>query len=230
MITKRRYRKELIEALLVTIAAAILLRFFVVGIYKVSSNSMLPSLVVGDTVAAFILPYGVRNPVNGALLVSGSRPERGTIVVLSDPEHPQYVVVRRMIAQSGDKVQIRDSELIINDQPARVHLDGSRLPMIDYPFASQNELVSETINNHNYWTYLRLSEPGVNISPVIVPTGSVFVLPDYRTFSGGEGLIGLVPESSVRGRVALVLFSLNFDKLVGPFPKLRFDRLFRLTH
>jgi signal peptidase I len=73
--------REYIESLLVAVAIALLIRFFVVSAYRIPTTSMWPTLQVGDFVFAFKLPYGVRLPfMENKMFISG-KPQRGEVVV-----------------------------------------------------------------------------------------------------------------------------------------------------
>lgn len=90
-----------ILGLLVSIMAAIQLR--VVRIYVVVSESMSPTLQVGDRV----------------LIDSAGLPERFSVVALQDPtrrEDPDEQLVKRIIGVGGDEIELRDGELFLNGE------------------------------------------------------------------------------------------------------------------
>ena len=88
--------------------------------FYIPSESMLPSLMVGDRLVVTKYPYGysylspslISLPeMKGRLF--GRLPERGDIVVIKSPiEHTDYI--KRLIGLPGDTVQVRGGALYLN--------------------------------------------------------------------------------------------------------------------
>jgi signal peptidase I len=129
--TWQKVKRELKEwgATLAIVAPVFLL--FTGLIYEqrvIPSESMVPSLEVGDRVAVAKFAYGYGRhslPLSlGRLFPLGegrffpSTPERGDVVVF-EHTHDKKVMIKRVIGLPGDTVQILNETLILNGQPVK---------------------------------------------------------------------------------------------------------------
>ncbi len=95
--------------------------------FYIPSESMLPTLLVGDRLVVTKYPYGysylspslpVLPKMKGRLF--GQLPERGDIVVVKSPiEHVDYI--KRVIGLPGDTVQVKNGALYINGKAVARH-------------------------------------------------------------------------------------------------------------
>ena len=99
--------KEYVEAILVAIVIAVILRMFVVQAYRVSSASMNPTLLEGDFLFVDKVSYYFTDP------------QAGDVVVFEYPLNPSKDFIKRVVALPGQKVEVRDKQLIIDDVPVR---------------------------------------------------------------------------------------------------------------
>ena len=95
------------ESLLVVIAIALVLRFFVVSGFMVTTNSTEPVYVPGDLLIVFKLGAGVRVPGFEEKLFVRS-PARDSWIVFSDQASPQLFKPRIVTGLPGDRVEIRE--------------------------------------------------------------------------------------------------------------------------
>ena len=114
---------ELLKTLLWAGAIAIGIRSFLVEPFNIPSGSMVPTLLVGDYLfvtkfsygySRFALPYGSRLPIKGRLGSIG--PDRGDVVVFRPSGQPEIDFIKRVIGLPGDRIQMRQGRLYINDQ------------------------------------------------------------------------------------------------------------------
>src|SRR5687767_14385913 len=82
----------------------------------VPSGSMQPTILVGDRLLVNKLAYDLKVPFTTWHLAEWSNPERGDIVVFFSP-HDGTRMVKRVIGLPGDTIELRNGQLIINDQP-----------------------------------------------------------------------------------------------------------------
>jgi signal peptidase I len=82
-----------LEPLAVAVVLALLVRA-AIGIYAIPSESMAPTLKVGDHIV--VTPY-----------LFGKQPGRGDVVVFRSPVKPDELVVKRVIATPGDLIDTR---------------------------------------------------------------------------------------------------------------------------
>lgn len=102
---------------------AIGIRSFLIEPFNIPSGSMIPTLLVGDYLfvtkysygySRFAVPYGSKLPFQGRIGSAG--PERGDVVVFRPSGQPDIDFIKRVIGLPGDKIQMRQGRLYINDQ------------------------------------------------------------------------------------------------------------------
>ncbi|HEX7151179.1 MAG TPA: signal peptidase I [Thermoanaerobaculia bacterium] len=91
-----------LEPLAVAVGLALLVRV-AIGIYAIPSESMSPTLQVGDHI--LVTPY-----------VFGNEPRRGDVVVFRSPLKPDEIVVKRVIATPGDLIDSAFGQVRIGRQ------------------------------------------------------------------------------------------------------------------
>ena len=96
------------------------LRSFVIAPFSIPSESMEPSLLVGDYIIATKWDYGLGR---GERRIGARLPERGDIVIF-DAGFPRRHYVKRVIGLPGDRIAMDDGHLILNGTP----LPRRRLP------------------------------------------------------------------------------------------------------
>src|SRR6478609_9516389 len=91
----------------------IVVRSAVADWYHVPSESMYPTLMVGDRIVADRLAYDVKIPFTDVIVKHVADPKRGDIVTFTSPQDGSRLV-KRLIAVPGDVVEMRGEELVIN--------------------------------------------------------------------------------------------------------------------
>lgn len=76
------------------------------GIYIIPSSSMEPTLKHPSVALGYSLPYFFGNPM----------PERGDIVVFTDPENAQRQLVKRVIGIPGDSISFSGGDVYLNGE------------------------------------------------------------------------------------------------------------------
>jgi len=141
-------------------------RFLVAEPFKIPTTSMVPTLEAGDHVLANKLAYRFGSP------------EVGDVAVLKSPENGE-VLVKRIVASAGQRVEIRDGVLFVDRR-------AQREPYVDY------EMVD-----------------GFFFGPERVPAGTVFVMGDSRGDSEDSREFGPVPADDLIGSVDLRILPLS---------------------
>src|SRR6202045_3456897 len=105
--------REYIESLLVTVILALFGTTFVVQAFKIPSQSMEPTLLVGDHLLVNKFIFGGRDSWYEKVLPYRSV-RRSDIIVFKFPfqDHPHYV--KRVIGVPGDRVKIVDQQVYVN--------------------------------------------------------------------------------------------------------------------
>ena len=131
---KRNFRREIIELLLIILAAFIitgLLRTFVMDNYQIPTGSMEPTIEINDRVFAEKVSYRFASP------------NPGDIVTFHDPIVEGRVLIKRCIATGGQTVDLIDGKVVVNgvplDEPYTHGLQSLPLAQkkgvsFDYPF------------------------------------------------------------------------------------------------
>ena len=121
---KRRARaraRDYIEAILIALVIAVILRVFVIQAYRVESGSMEEALQEGDFLFVNKFIYHFRDPAPG------------DIIVFEYPLNPSKDFIKRVIATEGQTVEVINKKLYINgqavlDPPGAKHTDVKYLP------------------------------------------------------------------------------------------------------
>jgi signal peptidase I len=182
---KKNIFREYGEAILIAVILALFIRTFVVQAFKIPSGSMKPTLLIGDHILVNKFIYGVKVPFLNITLIPVKDPKRGDIVVFKFPEDPKKDFIKRVIAVAGDKVQIRDKKVYINDKP------------MEDPYGTH-------LDPHSIRGGAR---PRDNFGPVAVPPDSFFVMGDNRDHSYDSRFWGFVDLSAVKGKAFVIYWS-----------------------
>src|SRR4029077_13880626 len=105
--------REYIESLLVTVILALFGTTFVVQAFKIPSQSMEPTLLVGDHLLVNKFIFGGRDAWYEKFLPY-RLVRQGDIIVFKFPfqDHPHYV--KRVIGVPGDRIKIADQQVYVN--------------------------------------------------------------------------------------------------------------------
>ncbi len=99
---RHAFRRELFETLLLVISIYCLVNLATAR-YVVEGASMEPNFRTDQLIV-----------VNRAAYVFGV-PARGDVIVFHDPEDPSHDFIKRVIGLPGEKIQIRDGNVFVND-------------------------------------------------------------------------------------------------------------------
>ena len=77
---------------------------------------MVPTLLVGDHLLVNKFIYGVKIPVLRRTIIPVTEPKRGDIIVFIYPNDRSKDFIKRVIGVGGDKIEIKNKKIFINDQ------------------------------------------------------------------------------------------------------------------
>ncbi len=106
---------RLFVAIVVAMLFALGVRTFIAAPYSIPSESMEPTLLVGDYVIATKWDYGLR--AGGKMLSLDALPERGDVIMFDGKDGRHYV--KRVIGLPGDQVAMRGGRVWLNGEPIR---------------------------------------------------------------------------------------------------------------
>ena len=218
-----RWRKgelrEYGESIAVAVTVALGIRAFVIEAFKIPSGSMIPTLLVGDHIFVNKLAYGPLIPFTHKRLWTSMPPSRGDVIVFAFPENPEEDFIKRVIALPGDKLEVREERIWLNDKPIPRCFVGrtsyvdlpETLPMT--PTQYEGDLYVEYLDGQSYLTLYTLF-PNIrkNAGPWYPQQGEVWVLGDNRNNSRDsrewwQQKGGGVPYENIRGRALWIWLS-----------------------
>jgi len=194
------------------ILAVLLLRSFLVEPFRIPSNSMMPTLLVGDFILVNKYTYGLRLPVLNTKILELGEPERGDVVVFRYPKDPSVDYIKRVVGIPGDTVGYFDKVVYINGKPmgqvpAGVYTGtGSGVSMSG---ASRR---TEQLGDRQHEILVMPRTPGLE-GEYIVREGEYFVMGDNRDNSNDSRFWGPVPETNLVGRAFRIW--MNWDSANG---------------
>jgi signal peptidase I len=215
------WRGQLMQ-LVAIVLAVFLAKGAIAEPFYVPSGSMEPTLMIGDALLASKFPYGygtaslpmqINLPETGR--VFEGLPKRGDVVVFRWPGDTSQAWVKRVVGLPGDRIQMRQGQLFINDHPATLKEDGVGEAEDDNGRIERGYRLIETLPNGVSHAILKLRDNGRldNTPEVKVPPGNLFVLGDNRDNSADsrvpvrDGGVGLLPIENLVGRADAVVGS-----------------------
>mgnify|MGYP000580870762 CR=1 FL=1 len=194
------------------------------GMYYIPSESMLPTLAVGDRIAVNKFVYGYSRystPFSiGPELstptgrVFGRAPERGEIVVFKHPVTRQ-TYIKRVIGLPGDEIMLENGRLYINGElTPRAMEDAYRYREHRGDIAAVGRFLEDLPDGRTHGILERGDNTYAdNFGPVIVPDSSLFVMGDNRDNSMDSRFenpgVGLLPMEFLVGRADYIVASTN---------------------
>lgn len=213
--------REELPTLLLAIAVALLIRTFLFQSFYVPSDSMFPTLLVGDHVFVNKLVYGPRVPFSERRLPGLRLPERGEVAVFRlargptaiypadlRPELPTDNFVKRVVGLPGDRVAVEDGRVVLNGEPVplertdHVFTDGS---------GRRFEVWVETLGSCRHWILDDPSMPSIDMREMEVQPGRYLFLGDNRDNSYDGRRFGSVRLVELEGPAGLLYWSWDWN-------------------
>src|SRR6058998_3939104 len=104
--------REYVEAGLWAVALTLFLRAFVIQAFRIPSESMVPTLLVGDFLFVNKFEYGPKIPFTHIRLPGLRKPHRGDVIVFQWPQNPSKDFIKRCIATGGQTIEVREKRVI----------------------------------------------------------------------------------------------------------------------
>ncbi len=173
---------DFLQTLILALACAMLIRTFLVQPFKIPSESMRNTLLVGDHLLATKFDYGLKIPFTDIYFYDGRAPERGEIIILEYPKDPDTYFIKRVVGIPGDTIEIRNKQFYRNGEP-----------------------VQESYIRH---TEPDKIEPiRDNFGPIVVPPNKFFVMGDNRDNSLDSRFWGFVDRKAVVAKSRILYWS-----------------------
>ena len=197
----RDYNNPVVYVLLVlivtggSIGSTLYIRSKGLEAFRVPTASCYPTIVPNDRILANKHAYNRADP------------QRGDLVVHICPFNRHWNYIKRVVAVTGDTVEIKDGWLYVNSQKLlRRKLPESTLENIRVTVENQpleGEVFEETNGNARYNIFL--AEPPHDkttgdFERITVPEHHCFVLGDNRNLSRDSRDFGPIPLATIKGR------------------------------
>jgi len=211
---------EQVGPLLLAILIALGIRAMVVESYYVPSESMLPTLLIGDHVFVNKFVYGAKIPFTDVHLPALRDPERGEIVVFAlgrrnggricpldeCPDHPAEGFVKRIVGLPGDRVEHRGGVFYLNGKAVPVTETGETFTdnggeLLTMRREELPDCLHETVDHPR--------RGGLSHEPFVVPEDRYYFLGDNRDNSNDSRGWGTVPRTDLKGPVLINYWSWN---------------------
>ena len=162
------------------VLVALIIKSFVVQAFYIPSESMKPTLEIGDRVLVNKLSYHLHDVNRGDIIVF-ERPDGAGDTEIKD-------LIKRVIALPGEKLVLQDHKVYINDH------------LLNEPYLPPGTATEAT----GTWTHSCRAE-----DPCVVPPGTVWAMGDNRGNSKDSRYIGPIPEDKIVGRAFVIVWPLN---------------------
>ncbi|HUX79837.1 MAG TPA: signal peptidase I [Alphaproteobacteria bacterium] len=213
---------ENVKALIYAILLAVLIRTFWLQPFHIPSGSMIPTLLIGDNLFVSKTTYGYSRfsiPFGGSInyfsgRIWASDPKLGDVIVFRSVVEPNTDYIKRAVGLPGDRVQMKEGILHINDVPCPVEPHGEYTTVNDDGTILQAPQFVETLPNglkHLIVKQIPFGAGTYDNTPVYqVPEGHYFMMGDNRDGSNdsrAQGIVGYIPFDYLVGRASFIFFS-----------------------
>jgi signal peptidase I len=204
---------EYLESLLVTVILALFGTSFVVQAFKIPSQSMERTLLVGDHLLVNKFIFGGRGQWYDKFLPYRTL-QRGDIIVFKYPyqDHPHFV--KRVIGLPGDRLKIVDQQVYINDKPLNepyvVHDPSSGYDPLNYSFPPVGSQIYMSPVQPEWAHEIRKYIQG---DELVVPPDRYFAMGDNRDHSLDSRYWGFVDRDAIMGRPFLIYWSVDANSM-----------------
>lgn len=212
--------REALSSIVLTLLFVIAFQTAAYASYYIPSESMVPTLQVGDRLVAakfaygfsrFSLPFDLELSRNFNGRLFGGSPKRGDIVVFMHPHNGERMI-KRVIGLPGDTIEMREGRLYIN---------GQKVERTYQRTYSYREYRGRPVQVREYTEFLagapghriieRTDDDGMrDMGKIAIPPGRYFMMGDNRDNSADSRFaeMGLVPFENLIGRADAISFTL----------------------
>ena len=211
--------KDLIASATIALLLAFAFQTAAFATYHIPSESMVPTLEVGDRLTVNKFAYGYSRhslPLDMSLPASikgrylAGEPKRGDIVVFVHPKRADRMI-KRLIGLPGDRIAIDGGEVILNGERVKRTLERTyKFREFEGRVVEVNRYV-ETLPGgfgHPILEYTGRHRRA-SMAEIKIPPGQYFMMGDNRDNSSDSRFedMGLVPFENLVGRADAILYS-----------------------
>lgn len=195
---------ENFKQIVIVVLLFVVVKTTVVEAYKIPSQSMEDTLLVGDFLLANKLIYGAEIPILGWKLPAISDPEKGDVIIFIYPRDGVTKYIKRCVGTPGDTVLVRDKVLYVNGK--------------EWPNPEFAKYIDTTDTGKKV---IQPRRPGGadsrdNFGPYVVPPDQFFMMGDNRDNSHDSRWWGPVPRKLILGQAMIVHWSWDDARFPSP--------------
>ena len=229
---KKSTVREYFESIVIAVILALFIRTFVVQAFKIPTGSMEENLLIGDHLLVNKFVFGPTFTRLERLVLPVADIRRGEVIVFKYPEEPDRDFIKRVIGLPGEKVELKEKKVYINDKP------------LDEPYVHFLQPPGQNSEFHEVTSF----DVRERYGPVTVPPNHYFVMGDNRDNSQDSRYWGFLPRELVKGKALVIYWSYEAERqdyvddgtgaalkgLVSVFAhfftRTRWDRMFHQIH
>jgi len=205
------------QSFLFIVFLALIIRILVMELFFVPSPSMQATILENEYIFSTKYSYGYSNyslPFSPKIFegrIFAKMPQRGDIIVFRPPHNMDIRYIKRLIGLPGDKIQLINDIIYINDKKIERKQIGSYISEQNQKYIKFEERLP---NDVVYFSYKldrpndRMTNKYGNTEIFCVPTGKYFFLGDNRDESRDSRVdLGFVPFENFIAKGQFILFS-----------------------
>ena len=230
---KKSTLREYFESIVIAVILALFIRTFVVQAFKIPTGSMEENLLIGDHLLVNKFVFGPTVTAIERTLLPVGTIKRTEVIVFKYPEEPDRDFIKRVIGLPGEKVELKEKKVYINDKA------------LDEPYVHFLQPPGQQGSEFHEVTSFDVRE---RYGPVTVPPNHYFVMGDNRDNSQDSRYWGFLPRENVKGKALVIYWSYEAEREDyvedGPgavikglvsvfahfFTRTRWDRMFHQIH
>jgi signal peptidase I len=191
MATKSRsLLREYVEAAIWALALTMFLRAFVIQAFRIPSESMRDTLLVGDFLFVNKFEYGPKIPFTHIRLPGLRAPRHGDVIVFQYPQDPSKDFIKRCIATGNQTLEVRNKQVLLDGhairEPYVIHTDPNTRPA--------------GYDDRDFF------------GPVTVKPNELFMMGDNRDNSNDSRYWGTLDMDLVKGRAMFLYWSWDGER------------------
>lgn len=223
--TEKKFWKDTV-GLIGAVVAAFAIRSFIFEPFHIPSGSMISTLLIGDYLVVSKTSYGYSrysfpfgssvNYFNGRIM--GTDPKQGEVAVFRSVIKNDTDYVKRVIGVPGDKIQMKEGILYVNDVKCPLEQIEDYVTVDDGGGVLTAPQYIETLPNgikHRIIKKKPFGRGTYDNTPVYhVPEGHFFMMGDNRDGSDdsrAQGIVGYIPYENFVGKTQFIFFSTGGD-------------------
>lgn len=226
----KEWALEWVKSILFALVVWLVLRTFLFEAFRIPSESMENTLLVGDFLFVNKAVYGAEVPLVHWYMPKYRDPARNDLVIFDSVEEADLKVVKRVIGMAGDTLEMRQHVIYRNGvalaEPYARYAETAIPDENDRRLKIRNWQAPYLVGKDTtaYW-------PDRDTwGPIVVPHNSLFVMGDNRDESWDGRYWGFLPRLNVRGTPLFIYYTFDPDtyKPLPGITNIRWGRIFHV--